>query len=74
VARRELPGLRQRHIAIRVEQADGVVDVVEIDDHLVEHALMMLDRAGDLAALLDQAGDGVGPFDGRAVVRLDLPI
>jgi hypothetical protein len=32
----------------------------------------MLDLAGDLAALLDQAGDGVGPFYGLGV-HLDSP-
>jgi hypothetical protein len=35
----------------------------------VERALVML----DLAALLDQAGDSVGAFDGLAVHR-DLPV
>jgi hypothetical protein len=50
MARRERPWLGQCHVAIRVEQADGVVDVVEIDDQLVQRALVMLDLAGDLAA------------------------
>lgn len=45
----------------------GVVNVVEIDDQLVEHALVMLDLAGDLAALFDQAGEGVGRSTGGRV-------
>jgi hypothetical protein len=44
-----------------------VVNVVEIDDQLVEHALVMLDLASDLAALIDQAGQGVGAFYRRLV-------
>jgi hypothetical protein len=51
----------------------GVVNVVEIDDQLVQYALVMLDLAGDLPPFLDQAGDGVGPFNGLAV-HLDLPV
>ena len=58
----ELLRLCQGHVAIRVEQADGVVKVVEIDDQLVEDALVVLDLAGDLPALLDQPGQRIGAF------------
>jgi hypothetical protein len=59
VTRRERLGLRQRHVAIGVEQADRVVNVVEVDDQFIEGALVMLDLAGNLPTLLDQAGDSV---------------
>jgi hypothetical protein len=68
MARRECLGLGQRRVAVRVKQADGVVNVVEIDDQLVQDPLVMLDLAGNLAALLQQAGDGV------AALYLDLPV
>jgi hypothetical protein len=34
--------------------------VVEVDDQLVEDSVVMIDLAGDLATLLDQAGNGAG--------------
>ena len=66
MARRESLGLRQRHVAVGIEKPDGVVEMVEIDDQLVEDALVMLDLAGDLPALLDQAGNSVGAFPSRS--------
>lgn len=33
--------------------------MIEVDNQLVQDALMMLDLAGDLPALVDQAGQGV---------------
>jgi hypothetical protein len=68
VAWRELLRLRQLHITVGVEQADGVVEVVEIDNQLVQHALVMLDLASDFAVLFDEASEGVGALD-----HLDLP-
>ena len=60
--------LGQRHVAIRVEKPDRVVEVVEIDNQLVQHGLVMLDLASDCAALFDEASEGVGALD-----HLDLP-
>jgi len=60
VTRRERLGLRQRHVAIGVEQADRVVNVVEVDDQFIEGALVMLDLAGNLPTLLDQADSASG--------------
>jgi hypothetical protein len=51
VAWRELLRLRQLHITVGVDQADGVVEVVEIDNQRVQHALVMLDLASDFAVL-----------------------
>lgn len=40
----------------------AVATVVQVDDEIVEHPLMVLDLASDLPALSEQAGDGVGAF------------
>ena len=42
MTRRERLGLGQRHIAIGIEQPNGMVEMVEVDNQLVEDALMML--------------------------------
>jgi len=47
---------------------DGVVDVFQIDDQVVEDALVVLYLSGYLAALLDQPSGGVGALcDGDSV-------
>jgi hypothetical protein len=54
--------------------------LIEVDNQLVQDALVMLDLAGDLPALLDQAGEGVGAFYGSTLISLgfchrsDLPV
>jgi hypothetical protein len=53
MAGRERFRLRQRHVQFGREQPDRVVEVVEIDDQLVQDALVMLDLAGDPPAFLD---------------------
>lgn len=44
---------------IRIEQAQGCVDRVEVDQKLPGHRLVMLKLARDLGAFLDQSGDDV---------------
>ena len=47
------------------EPASGesrLIDVVEIDDQLVQGALVVLDLAGDLPALLDRRASVLGRF------------
>jgi hypothetical protein len=53
------PSAGQGYVQVRREQADRVVKVIEIDDQIVEDALVMLDLASDLSAFLDQGGHGV---------------
>jgi hypothetical protein len=44
--------------------------LIEVDNQLVQDALVMLDLSGGLPALLDQAGEGVGAFYGSALISL----
>ncbi len=78
--------MRARHCAgadicqvdVRIEDADGAVDVVGIHDELPKLYLESLDLGGDLRFLADQAGIQVvvfhGPILGPGSSGIYLPV
>lgn len=49
-------------LGLGIEQEDGAIDVIEIDQRLPELVLQRVDAAGNLAAFLLQSGYGIGTF------------